>query len=205
MARKKTAKRSAKRQPFRNAVTTIEQMEKDFVKTPARLAGQLKKEITALKTKENKLKQALGKVNMNVKMSEKKLEDASSKRDTVALRKKYMKLKKSYHAYMKEHARLDKELQSATKSLNTLITHQAKLTALNKYIKQFDKEWLNKSKGIKKDKVGKSKTKMETVVEKPKEIISHQSTEPVYASQQPKYDDFVTRETITIEETEISS
>lgn len=161
MPRNKTAKRTAKRAITKNTTAIAQRMEQDFAGVPAKLIAQLNKEITSLKQKENKLKTAHNKTKADVKNWEVRIKVASKANKTATVKKQLIAAKKAYTQANKTQTGLNKELQQASLSLETLLNKQAKLTALSKLLNQFEKDWTRNLKKAK-VKVKKSGKKAKT-------------------------------------------
>ncbi|MBV9575169.1 MAG: hypothetical protein JO149_00940, partial [Gammaproteobacteria bacterium] len=72
MSRNKSAKRMNNRQAIQH-LANLKKIEKDFLTTPAKLAGHLNKEISSLKKKETKLKKEISKNSSQVKNAENRI------------------------------------------------------------------------------------------------------------------------------------
>jgi septal ring factor EnvC (AmiA/AmiB activator) len=158
MPRNKTAKRTNKSQTMSNILVSVQKMEKDFIQTPSRLAAQLSKEVNAHKQQENKLKNALNKIKSTLKNAETRVKSAIKVKHTSTGKKQFKIAKKVQGEAVKLHNDLNKQLQAISKALESLLNKHAKLSALGKHVRQFDKEW---SKASKKTKV-KAKAKTQT-------------------------------------------
>lgn len=156
MPRKKTAKRSIKRQA---ATNTFDAMHKEFLQTPAKLLACIATDVTALKQKENKLKAALNKAKTQVKNSEARIKQASAKANTTTGKKQLKAAKKAHAKVCKVYNAANKELQEVAKCLANSMQQQSKLTALRKQLSQFQKEW---AKNLKNAKQAKATTKTKT-------------------------------------------
>lgn len=144
MPRKKNAKRS-KHQTTNNSIA---KMHKEFLKTPAKLAKYMTKEVAAIESQESKLKKALNKLSIQLKKSEARIQTAKSK-NTPAGKKQLKKAEKSYIKTLKLHDSLNRKLESVTKSLEKVTTEHSKLVALKKLLTQFEKEWIKNAKQAK--------------------------------------------------------
>ncbi len=162
MPRKKTAKRSIKRQA---ATSSFDTMHKEFLQTPAKLLACIATDVTALKQKENKLKVALNKAKTQVKNSEARIKQASAKANTTTGKKQLKAAKKAHAKVCKVYTGVNKELQEVAKCLANSMQQQSKLTALRKQLSQFQKEWAKNLKNAKQAKAttkAKPKTKLKT-------------------------------------------
>lgn len=132
MARKKVTKAKATAASF--SVATIQQMEKEFFKTPATLAKQLQQETVAIKKNQSTLKDTLTKIAAQHKANKGKSLSAKAKK----AQKVAAKLQKS----------VEKELSATSKTLASLQTQQTKFAALSKYLGGFDKIWAKEVKSV---------------------------------------------------------
>lgn len=181
MARIKTAKRPVKKgsvQSKNNTLAFLQEIEQDFLQVPATLAMQLNKEISTLKVKENKLKNAVSKLKAQLKTSEARLKTAG-KGKTSSDKKRLTAAKKSHQDILKTHSSTDKELQELAKIIATTVNKQAKFTAISKQLNQFEKEWAKKSK---KNKATKAKVKAKTKSRKASSSVAA----PVTLDDEPK-------------------
>lgn len=160
MARRKTAKRSAKRTTTQGSSAAL-RMEKDFLGTPAKLSAHLQKEIKTLKQKESKLKAQVAKSKTKVKQMQTKLKQAS-KQKTATGKKQLASVKKTHGKTLQMHTLLEKLLKEATQALTDATTRQAKYAALRKKLSQFEKEWNTKARKLKAKAKSKPKTKRYT-------------------------------------------
>lgn len=180
MARNKSVKRTVKRTrkakvqkntvKKRNTTATgstlvsVQKMEKVLMQTPSKLAAQLSKEISTCKKLEAKLKASAAKSKNQVKTTETRIASILNAKSSTANKKKLNKAKKTLTQTSKTHTDLGKQLEATTKTLTTLLTQQSKLTALGKYLRQFETEWVKSTKSTntktsaKKSKVKKSRS-----------------------------------------------
>jgi len=173
MPRNKTAKRPVKRRSVQakgNTLAFLQEIEQDFMQVPNQLAMQLNKEISTLKVKQNKLKNAVSKLKAQLKTSESRLKTAG-KAKTSSDKKRLLTVKKAHQTIQSTHSATHKELQELEKLLASTANKQAKFTAISKQLNQFEKEWAKKSK---KNKTAKSASKSKT--KKASRAISSQST-----------------------------
>jgi hypothetical protein len=157
MARKKTNKRS-KPQPAARATANIAlvKLEKSFHQLPLKLATMLNKEVLSLKKKQLKLKNAIDKLSIQIKKSEKRVMIASKVQGTAGKRQQKVAQKK-LNDMLKTQQVLNQQWEKSATNLNTTTATHAKFVALNKHLDSFEKEWANQSKPIKTSKV-KSQT-----------------------------------------------
>ena len=167
MPRKKIAKRTAKRKMPNNALSAIQQIEKDLFAAPAQLAAQINKEIASLKQQENKLKTVINKIKAQVQATEKRMQVASSK-------KQFDAAKKARNKTIKTETTLSSQLQQITKLMGVISNKQAKMTALRKNLNQFGKEWAKNSKAL----MVKAKTKTDRKKPKTKNKALLSTTHP---------------------------
>lgn len=167
MPRKKLTKRTNKRQKISNIMVSVQKMEMDFIKTPFKMTAQLDKEIKTYQKQENKLTKALNKINNQVKKAQASIQSAA-KAKTPAAGKKQLKIaKKIYKQASDIQATTNKQLQTVSKTLENLLTQQAKFTALGKSLNQFNTEWaksLKKAKAKSKPQAVKKKVKIKVKV-----------------------------------------
>ena len=135
MPRKKNAKNANKKS---NSVTTIlkfiQETEKSLCEIPSKLANELNKEISTLSNKAKKLQVTISKLNAKV--------NAKSKSNSKAAKKMVAKC-------LKEEAKLSKQLEDMSSCIDALKSKQSKLIALNKHLRQFERDWSKQEKAKK--------------------------------------------------------
>lgn len=178
MPRNKTAKH-AKSQSKRNVFVTIQKMEKDLFKSPAKMAAQLNPEISSLKQKENKLKVALNKVKAQLNQSDNRVKAATAatkQKNTGAAKKQLSSLKKAHSKINKLQTATNKELNETQKTLAAILKKQGKLVALRKCLATFEKEWL---KQLKQNKPVKTKAKVHEIKAKEPKVKQAKIKAPI--------------------------
>lgn len=189
MPRKKTAKRSSKRQMS----SSFANQQQNFIKIPAKLSMLLNQDMMGLKQKENKLKNALNKVKAQFKKAETKIKAAVKSKN----KKQLKTAKKMCGKIVKMQSALKKQLEEATKSVEKMALQQSKMIALRKHISQFEKEWSKNLKKLKlKAKPTKSKTKVRGKRKSKLPMDEKSQTEPFFKTEE---------ETILDETTELTS
>lgn len=148
MSRKKTAKRTAKRQPTSSTFTAMQKMEKDFLNAPAELSAEINKKIKTLKAQEGKLKNTLAKIKLQHKKNEARIKAIKSK-NTPTAKKQLAKFKKAHVSLTKDHTDLLKKLHEHSQIVTLATAKSSKLAALRKHLAQFEKEWSKKAKTLK--------------------------------------------------------
>lgn len=196
MRRNKTAKRAASKPRQARNTSSLNQLEKDYLTAPAKLAAQIAKEISASRQQENKLKKAVNKAQAQVKAADARVKNAA-KVKTAAGKKQLNTAKKVHGEAVRIQATLGKQLQEVSKTLNGLFYKQDKFTTIGKYVSQFDKQWAKDSK--KASVKAKSKAKTQTKKAKSK-------TQPHQQVQQFDNIETVTFDTVRLDEpTEMAS
>lgn len=191
MPRKKNAKRAKKSLKARTNVVTIQKLERDFLRSPMKLARQLNKDVTSLKQKDSRIKKAINKIDATAANAEKRLKNAEALKHTSAGKKKFVKAKKAHMKSSQLLAGLNKQLNKNTKMLDEASARHEKLVALRKNISQFEKEWATRAK-TKKTKATSKPKKTRVTKTKAKELFS----------EAPKYDTFETiTNDVNVEET----
>jgi hypothetical protein len=153
MSRKKVVKSAArKKQPSKqvakNSVNTVLKLENDFSEAPAKLAEQLTKEIAALKQKESKLTTTITKIQAQINKIEKSIA-AGKNAKTAAAKKQLTAAKKVLNDTKKDYALSNAALKETVAALATTEIKLARITALTKALKQFDKDWAKQAKKLK--------------------------------------------------------
>lgn len=192
MPRKKTAKHHAKRQSASHSSATLQKLEKDFLDAPAKIATQLKKEIAAHKQKELKLKNAAIKAKAQLKNAETRIQAAAKLKGTAAGKKQINRAKKAHNMMQKSHMEANKQLQDASLIVEAFLLKQAKLSAWQKNLNQFEKEWARQAKLMKAKanaqaakvkskakvkKAAKVKNMISPIVEQPQSTESFETSE----------------------------
>lgn len=168
MPRKKVVKNAArKKQPSKqatkNPANLLQKIENDFAEAPARIAEQLSKEITALKQKESKLNTTIAKIQTQVSKIEKSIA-AAKNASTAAGRKQLAAAKKVLNDTKKDHSISIAALKDTVKSLADAEIRLARIYALAKHLKQFDKDWAKQAKKLKDKEKAKAATKKKVKV-----------------------------------------
>ncbi len=148
-----------KRMTAATTLINLKKVEKDFLATPSKLVKQLNKEILTHRKKEKALKKETAKNKLQIKTAETRMKSVAN---TAAGKKQLKTAKKTYQQALKAQAGLDKQLVKIAKTLEALGNTQTKLTALGKHLKQFNKEWLTKSKSPLKTTLRTKKLKSQT-------------------------------------------
>jgi hypothetical protein len=170
MPRKKIVKSAARKnqsskQATKAPANTLLRMEKEFSEAPAKFAEQLTKEITALKQKENKLNTTLTKIQVQVSKIEKSIA-AAKKPASAAGKKQLLAAKKALNDTKKDYALSNTALKETTTALTDAEIRLARVTALAKCLKGFEKDWAQQAKKLKDNAkakaAGKSKPKATT-------------------------------------------
>lgn len=196
MPRRKYAKRATKMQKARTNVATIQKLEKDFLRSPAKLAKQLNKEVASLKQKDTRIKKAVAKLDATANAASKRIQAAENSRNTAAGKKKYNKAKKNYGKANKLLAALNKQQNKNDKLLNDVTNRHEKILAIRKQLAQFEKEWANRTK-----------KKPIQITAKPKKAKAIKTKVKEAFTEAPKYDTFetVTSDVVVAETTEATS
>lgn len=169
MPRKKVVKRAARKkqqskQATKNLMSPLQKIEKDFSEAPARLTVQLTKEVAALKQKEAKLNTTITKIQSQISKIEKSI-TVAKRTKTATGKRQLAAVKKALNDTKKDYALSIAALKETRKSLADAEISLARIIALVKAMKQFDKTWANqakllkekaKSKGTKKPKAKKT-------------------------------------------------
>lgn len=180
MRRNKAAKRTKKR-PSLNKGMNVQKMEQAMLSAPAKMALQLNKEITVLRKKESKLKNATNKMSAKVKKSESRIKSANKSNLTTMGKKQLKKAKLAHQDNIETQGNLEKQLVTIMQALSAANQHQAKLAALRKHLTQFEKDWTaqrkqNQAKTLSKPKKKVVKRKMaKTSAAKPAHAESYQT------------------------------
>ena len=153
MSRKKVVKTAArKKQPSKQATkspaSNLSRVESEFSAAPAKIAEQLAKDITALKQKENKLTTTLTKIQAQVSKITKTIA-AAKKPATAAGKKQLVAAKKALNDTKKDHALSNAALKEVTAARVEAEIKLARVTALAKHLKEFDKVWAKQAKVLK--------------------------------------------------------
>src|SRR5204863_5600003 len=104
-----------------SALGSAQKVEKTLLKTPSKLVAQLKKEISACKKVEARLKKTVGKNKMLADKTASRLHALNAK-GTPTSKKKINKAKKLLTQTTKTNTELSKQLDNTTKTLTTLLT-----------------------------------------------------------------------------------
>lgn len=165
MARTKMKKRSGKKnQAKSNVWGTVQQLENELMRVPAKLAVLVNKEVNAQAKKEAKLQKATDKAQTALLKAEARVKSADKAAPTAASKKKLKVAKKTHQQAADAHLALDKQLQQTTLVVESLLDKQDRLVALDKHLNQFEKEWAKpKATAAKKTVKSKSKPKMSLV------------------------------------------
>ncbi len=153
MQRKKNAKpvkakNNIKRQP-KSVMTPAQVIEKEFNEAPAKLMTQFRKELTALKQQEKKLKSELKKAQVQKKVAKNKrtaLVNKTKMNNTAAAKKLLNAAKQHYDQVCSLIQDLSTKCDNLKKQSSLLSEKQSKFTALSKHLKQFEKQWMMKNK-----------------------------------------------------------
>lgn len=195
MSRKKSAKRSAKRQTMTNILATVQKLEKEFIQVPAQLANRLTKEINTHQKQESKLAKALNKASSLAKKAESRFKALVNAKSPSAANKKQVKIAKNAHNDAKQlHAELSKQLQAVTTSIEALLSKQSKLESLGKYLNQFEKEWAKAIRDAKKAAKHKAEAKANAKANakaktKTKKRASSKAKTETHTTEQPRFVD----------------
>lgn len=153
MSRKKVVKSAArKKQPSKqvakNSVNTLLKLENDFSEAPAKLAEQLTKEIAALKQKETKLNTTISKIHAQISKIEKTIA-AGKNAKTASAKKQLVAAKKVLNDTKKDYSLSNAALKETTAAVAAAELKLARITALSKALKLFEKEWAKQAKALK--------------------------------------------------------
>lgn len=157
MPRKKSTKRTNKRQKATNVLVNVQKMEKDFIQTPLKMAAQLTKEIKKHQKQESKFNKTISKLNNQLKKTEGRINAITKAKPTATSKKKLKVLTKKYNQAQAIQSQFDKQLQTVTNSLDNLLSNQARFNALGKCINQFNNDWAKAAKKAKAEAKAKSK------------------------------------------------
>ncbi len=166
MSRKKVVKTAArKKQPTKQAAkspaSNLSRVESEFSAAPAKIAEQLAKDITALKQKENKLTTTLTKIQAQVSKITKTIA-AAKKPATAAAKKQLLAAKKALNDTKKDYALSNAALKEVTAARADAELKFARVTALAKHLKEFDKIWAKQAKVLKDKAKAKAQPKAKT-------------------------------------------
>ena len=166
MPRKKVVKRAArKKQPSKqatkNSFTPLQKIETDFSEAPARLTEQLTKEVTTLKQKEAKLNTTINKLKSQVSKIEKSV-TAAKRTKTKMGKRQLAAAKKALNDTKKDHTLSISALKETIKAVLDAEIRLAKILALTKAMKQFDKSWAKQAKALKQKAKSKDTKKPKT-------------------------------------------
>ena len=153
MSRKKVVKSAArKKQPSKqvakNSVNTLLKLENDFSEAPAKLAEQLTKEIAALQQKETKLNTTITKIQAQINKFEKSIA-AGKNAKTSAGKKQLVAAKKVLNDTKKDYSLSNAALKETAAALAAAAIKLARITALAKALRLFEKEWAKQAKALK--------------------------------------------------------
>jgi hypothetical protein len=163
MPRKKTMKRVNKQQKVTHILKNMQKMEMDWMKLPSKLAIQINKEVNKNKKQESKLKKALNKTEKALTGFASSIKKLKNKPQN----KKQLKVKvNAQSSAMKLHNDLKKQLQDTMETVDTLLASHFRISALDKYVSQFDKEWKKSKKSS--AQPSKRKTKQKALTKRTK-------------------------------------
>tara|TARA_R110000868_G_scaffold318196_2_gene578984 strand:+ start:365 stop:1030 length:666 start_codon:yes stop_codon:yes gene_type:complete len=155
MSRKKVVKSAAKKNRKTKQATktptkanALLKLELDFSEAPAKIATQLTKEIAAHKQKENKLNTTLTKITKQIAKIEKTIV-AAKKQRTATGRKQLTAAKKALNDTKKDYSLSNAALKDTAKQIAATELKLARISALTKSLKAFDKDWAKQAKKLK--------------------------------------------------------
>ena len=149
MRRKKSVKRANKKQTANNILATVQKVEKDWLKTPVKLAAQLEKEIKAHNKREKKLGKLVSKLDHALQKSEARIAKAENNAPSAANKKQLKAVLKKFDAKSKLYDASCQQLDAIAASLNPIAEKHAEIVALINYVNQFQKEWKKASNNAK--------------------------------------------------------
>lgn len=162
MPRKKSTKRTIKRQKASNIMVSVQKMEMDLIQTPSKIAAQLDKEINGHQKQEIKLNKAINKIKKQIIKAEAAIKSAGKAKSSAVGKKKLKVAKKMYNQAAEIHTSTNKQLQAVTNTVESLLEKQSKFIALGKSLNQFNSEWAKTLKKV------KAKSKAQDVQKKSK-------------------------------------
>lgn len=162
---RKSTKRTKKRQKVSNVLVSVQKMEMELLKVPAKMAATLGKEINANKKQEAKLNKAMNKLNKQIHKIEAQISSAENAKNAKAGKKKLKVATKMYNKAADSQALVNKQLVSVANTLQGLLSQQDKFAALEKALKQFNSEWSKTSKKKKSKSGAMNKSNLHAIEE----------------------------------------
>ncbi|GEM_PF-5442446 len=196
MARKKVAKvtktkkANTKSQSKSITLSAVDVMEKEFNATPAKIISQSRKDLTALKMQEKKLKSELKKAQVQKKVAKNKrvtLTTKSKAKTTATSKKLLTAAKQAYDKITLTLTEVSGRYDAIKKQTKELAAKVARFSALHKLISQFEKQWglkAKKSSTVSKPKKTTKKTKLAPFTPNDKTSLKTTHEAPVVAERE---------------------